>query len=729
VSVAHALPGLNDGSRYRAALVRAFTPDPLLTIAEWAQQRRVVGADSGSSAPGRWDNAKTPFAVEIMACLDADHPARTVTLKVASQICKSEVALNWICQTIDVDPAPMMLLLPSLDEIGKWNATKWEPALDAMPGLRRKVLEVVERSRAGSTSSFKKFRGGFLTITTASSSKGLQARSIKRGIGDEISEMPEDAGGRGDPIEQMMTRGDAHPDAKFLLASTPAELPSCRVTQRYDASDRREFYCPCPHCGDFQTLDFDRLVAAPELPGAAALPCAGCGVLLTELDKDALLAGGVWIRRHPDERAGPVPPPHFAAADLDAHRARGSAGRDPGFWLTQVYSPFKPWGRLLEEARDAEKKGGLALKLFRQQKLALAWDPATDAPDHEKLHEARGLFVTRGVVPSWACLLTGACDVQNDRLEWAAYAWGPDKSGACIDWGVIEGDTLTDGPWIELAGVIGRRFPGEATTDLGFDAFGVDSGGGMGRTAKVYAFVRRSPGLKALKGSSKPRDLPLVEGGQAWAKDARGKSVRAKIWLVGVHEVKHTIYAMLHRGLDAAAAGERQPWGLYFPHDASEEHFRQLTAEVFRAPRSQRAGALGFWEKLPGRANEQLDLAVYAYALASSKGLERLSPSEWAALFAARAKPAEDAPLLDLVQRAVTAGAAERAATERAATERAAQGVSSPQTAAPAGVADAEPAAPATSAAPAARLAPNPDAGARSARLARLVRLNGGAKP
>jgi phage terminase large subunit GpA-like protein len=720
MSAALAIAGLDDGARFRAALTRAATPEPLLTIAEWAQQRRVVGADSGSSAPGRWDNAKTPFAVEIMDCLDADNPARTVTLKVASQIVKSEVALNWICATIDVDPAPMMLLLPSLDEIGKWNATKWEPALDAMPELRRKVLEVIERARSGSTTTFKKFRGGFLTITTASSSKGLQARSIKRGIGDEISEMPEDAGGRGDPVEQMMTRGDAHPDAKFLLASTPSELPSCRITQRYDASDRREYYCPCPHCGDFQTLDFERLAPAPELPGGAALPCAGCGVLLTELDKEGLLAGGVWIRRHPDESAGPVPPTHFPAEDLAVHRARGAGGRDPGFWLTQVYSPFKPWSRLLEEARDAEQKGGLALKLFRQQKLALAWDPATDAPDHEKLHEVRGLHVKRGVVPAWACLLTGACDVQNDRLEWAAYAWGPDKSGACIDWGVIEGDTLTDGPWIELAKVISRRFPGEATIDLGFDAFGIDSGGGKGRTAKVYAFVRRSPGLRALKGSSKPRDLPLVEGGQAWAKDERGKSVRAKIWLVGVHEVKHTIYAMLHRALDAAALGERQPWGLYFPHDASEEHFRQLTAEVFRAPRSQRAGALGYWERLPGRANEQLDLAVYAYALASSRGLERLSPSEWAALFAARAKPAEDAPLLDLVQRAA----------ERAATERAAQGsFSAPSTAAPAPVADAADTAagaPPAPPAPAARLAPNPNASGRAALLARYAAHNGG---
>lgn len=713
------IAGLAPGVIVTRALARAATPEPMYSTAEWAEARRYVAEESGSSAPGKWSNAKTPFAVEMMDCLDPEHPARTVTLKIASQICKSEVALNWIGKTIDVDPAPMMLLLPSLDEIGKWGATKWEPTLAATPALRGKVFDVVERGK-GSTTSFKKFRGGFLTITTASSSKGLQARSIKRGIADEISEFPEDAGGRGDPIDQMMTRADGHPDAKFLFCSTPSEAGSCRITQRYEASDARELYCPCPHCGDWQTLDYDRMQADDAAPFGAVLPCAGCGARLTELDKPELLARGVWIKRHGDEAAGAVPPPHFVDEDMPLCRARGSAGRDPGFWLTQMYSPFKPWGALLREGVEAEAKGPLAKKVFRQQKLALAWDPSTDAPDHVKLYEARGGHVTRGVVPAWACLVTGACDVQNDRLEWAAYAWGPDKSGARIDWGVIEGDTLTDAPWAALAQVVSRRFPGEATIPLGFDAFGIDSGGGTGRTAKVYQFVKRSPGLKALKGASNPRTLPLVEGGETWAKNAQGKKVTARVWLVGGHEIKKTIYDMLHRGLDAATTDERAPWGLYFTADSSEDNFKQLTAEVFKEPRSRRPGALGWWERLAGRPNEQLDLVVYAYALAWSKGLERFGPSEWSQLMAARAAPVGDAPLLDLVARDLDPRAASAApagpSSQPLPGARDGGAVQRAQDEPEAGAAPtAEP--------PAGALAPNPDG--RGSRLDRLKKLRG----
>ena len=43
-------------------------------------------------------------------------------------------------------------------------------------------------------------------------------------------------------------------------------------------------------------------------------------------------------------------------------------------------------------------------------------------------------------------------------------------------------------------------------------------------------------------------------------------------------------------------------------------------AEVFRKPKTQRAGARGWWERIPGQANERLDLAVYARALFWRRG-------------------------------------------------------------------------------------------------------------
>ncbi len=715
ISAVRNIRGLASASVLNRALARAAQPEPVLTTAEWAEERRYVAAESGSPKPGRWKNATTPFGVEIMDCLEPEHPSRVVTLMIGSQMIKSEVILNWIGKTIDVDPAPMMLVLPSLNEIRTWNATKWEPTRKATPVLRQKVRENIERSGDGSKTNFKAFPGGSLIVATASSSKELQARSVKRAALDEISEYPDDVGGRGDPIDQVITRADAHVDAKFLLASTPAELPSCRINKFYEASDRRELYCACPECGELQTLAFERL---GHFFGQIGMSCLGCGVILTDEHKRELLEGCVWLKCYPGTDENPAPPDHFDASELAHWRARGSDGRQPGFWLPQTYSPFKTWALLLREGEEAEAGSAEKRKTFRQQKLAKPWDPSVDAPDHGKLFAAKGQHVVRGVIPAWATLITGAADVQNDRIEWAAYAWGPDKSGARFDWGICAGDTLTDGPWIALADVIGRKWCGEACVDLGFDAFGVDSGGGKGRTARTYAFCQRSPRVRALKGSSDPKALIYNQGLMQKAKLSGGNFARARVDLIGGSEVKHIIMAMLHRGVDAFPTGERLPVGLYFTADTSEETFRQLTAEIFKTPKSRRAGASGYWEQLSARANEQLDLAVYCYGLAWNEGLERWGPTEWARLIAARAKTIDDAPLLNLAQReAHNFSEQEQASAADEADGGGADG-SGPAVETP----------PATPSHPAAKMASNPSAGGtRPSWMDKFATINKGA--
>lgn len=634
--------------RVYRALSTAAEPTPELNVAEWAEQRRYVSAEAGSSRPGKWSNATVPFAVEIMLCLAPEHPARIVTMMIASQIVKTEIGLNWIGQTMDVDPAPFLVMQPSLDEARLFSSTKFEPMVEATPSLKGKVFDVVERSRSGSTTRTKKFRGGVLHIVSAGASKDLQGKSVKRVFADEIAEYKMDAGDRGDPLAQGITRTDGHADYKVLQASTPKELPTCRITDEYEKGDRRRYYVACPHCAVRQTLELEGLVSQGE---AAFYTCGACGVLIGEEHKTAMLAEGVWLKTYPsDDAENPFPPSLIEPQDLERWRARGTEGREPSFHLSQLYSPFKSWSRLLGEAREADRAPATR-KTFRQQKLGLAWDPAVDAPDYEELFKARGHHVRRGFVPEWACLLTGAADVQNDRIEWAVYAWGPEQTGARIDWGVIWGDTATSAPFVELASVVQQRWPGEATVDLGLDAFGIDSGGAEGRTAKVYEFVRRAIGLKALKGASKHDGLPLEEGSIGKARTKSGKFVKGKVWLVNGYALKKQIYAMLYRGVTAQEEGARLPVALYYTADSSEEHFKQLTAEVFKEPRSRRAGARGYWEHISGRANEQLDLAVYCYALAWDKGLESWGDTEWSRLFAARAKPSEEAPLLDYAAR------------------------------------------------------------------------------
>lgn len=608
-----------------------------------------MAAESGSSRPGKWLNATTPYGVEMMECLDNDYPARRVIVSAAAQLIKSELFLNWAGQTICDDPAPMMLVLPSLDELRNWNSTKWQPTLDATPALKRRVFERVERSRSGSTTSFKAFRGGFLMVTTAMSSKGLQGRSVKRLACDEVSEFPLDTGGRGDPIKQAETRGDGHDDFKALYTSTPKELPGCRITKMLEAGDHRIYYVDCPHCGEAQQLLFERFQAPTASNPRVAYGCHGCGADIDEIHKPAMLAGGRWLKTYAsDDPANPPPPVHFPSIDVPHWRSRSSEGRDPSFHIWQAYSPFKSWSVLWAEYEEA-KKDDADLKVFWQQKLGRAWDPATDAPDEQKLFEARGRFVKRGVVPAWACELVLAVDNQGDRIEWDGYAMGPDLSMARFDWGVIEHDPLTPEAWADLAEVVGRRYPGEVTVPLGWDMVGVDLGGKKGTTERVYRFVRGRANVVAIKGSSNPDEVPLRKGKRRVLRLKDGSSLTIEPHLIGGHGLKLAVYSMLQTSLDAV--NDRLPAGLYNPSDATLEDFKQYTAEVYRKPATQRVGAVGWWDRLPGRANERLDNAVYARGMFWSRGAYARTEEEWRAMFEARAeRPEAVLPLFEAVE-------------------------------------------------------------------------------
>lgn len=656
------LAGLASGATtVFGAFAAAAQPNVPRPVAVWAEEDRYVAAESGSARPGKWLNSTSPLAVEPMACLDADYPCRRVVLAIAAQLFKSEVGLNWIGQTICDDPASMMLVVPSIDEQRNWNNTKWQPTLDAQAASGRPwpVFDVVERGRTGSTTAFKRFRGGYLVITTAASSKGLQGRSIKRLLCDEVSEFPTEVGGRGDPIRQAETRGDGHEDFKALHTSTRKELPGCRITAMYEAGDRRQPYVACPDCGHYQFLEFERM-QPPDAKGRVTFACAAHGCVIDEVSKPAMLDGAVWLKTYPSESPdNPAPPEHFPTSDLAGWvQRRGhfapAEGREPSFDAWQAYSKLKSWARLWGEYQEALEdvrsgKDPDALKVFWQQKLNRAWESASDAPDHQKLFNVRGRFVKRrGVVPSWACEIIGVADVQGDRIEWAAYAYGPDLASARFDWGVIDIDPLEPEAWAELALVVGRRFEGEATIPLGFDAFGVDLGGKKGVTERVYRFVRGRHNVYAVKGSSDLDGAPLVVGKRRTLRLKDGTAITVQPHLIGSHGLKSVIYGALAVTLEADQA--RLPGGLYNPADATHEDFKQLVSETYQQPKTARASARGWWARIAGQANEQLDLAVYARGLAWWRGAFTRTLAEWQALFEARAKtPDQPLPLFAAV--------------------------------------------------------------------------------
>ncbi|TWB33079.1 phage terminase large subunit family protein [Nitrospirillum viridazoti] len=625
------------------------------TVPEWAAKVRMVSAESGSSyADGKdvpYLHENAPHMVEVMECLSLQHPSFEVTMMGSAQIAKSEAGLNLIGSVIDDDPSPILVLLPSLDEQKKYIRLKLQPMIEATPSLRDKVRSMKSRDEDGSTSSMKKFRGGYVFVATASSSKALQMVSYRIIVGEEVTEWPLDVGGRGDPQDQAIHRTKAYRErrgAKCYWPATPGVLGSCRITVKYERGDMRRRYVACPHCGAWQVLKFENLRWDQETApfGAYFLCASGHGCVITQADKDEMMWGGVWLKTYPvaedDDTGDEAPGPVVLPDQIERFRRRPSRGREPSFAIWQAYSMWVSWEATVKEWLDArgnpEKE-----KAFSQQVKGEAWEEKGDAPPAEKLLALREDFPSQKLPPG-ALFITAHTDVQGYGLKGDVYAWGEGMECWRIDGWTIEGDPADDRVWALLAERVRRRYEDCHGQWWQIDAFGVDSGY---LSPRVYKFARdmKRQGYErvfATDGMPGP-SLPPIGMPTKVLVNWRGKREGTVLkWPIGTWPMKLEVFGALNRLLrssESAMDPDGNPWrGLpHFNGDVDLTFFKEVTAEYLKV--GERGGK-PFREWIKTGVNDRLDTFVGARALASHVLNEAgADKSTWAALAAAR-KPA-----------------------------------------------------------------------------------------
>ncbi|XAI95598.1 tail assembly protein [Nostoc phage Nsp-JY21] len=625
-------------------------PAPKLSVSEWAARFRVVSAESGSRYPGPWRNDRAPHLVDVMDALGPGDPCEDVVLVASAQVGKSECGVNFFGYVVAQDPGPMILVLPSHDEASKYVRTKLQPAIDETPQLRARVLEMTNRTERGSTAAYKKFRGGFGQVTFAGSSKGLQMLSAKYTIGDEVSEWPATAGERGDPVEQLKVRTKTYErDRKRLWVSTPAIAGTCRITADYEASDKRKRYVPCPECGAYQVLTFDKLKWDSDTrPHRAWFECQANGCVISHLNKSDMLDKGVWLATAGDDAPGPVIDPQ----DMPRWRDLPKAGPVRGFAIWQAYSKFTSWDSIVSEYLHA-RGGHERMRVFTQQVLGEAWEDRGDAPEAEKLHGQRLSKddFSLGTLPHGPVVLTGAVDVQGNRLEWAVWGWSEGMTRWLIDRGVVQGDPNHETTWRAMAQVMQAAVYRGADPErpaLEVDAWAVDSGY---CSHAVYMFTRGRPRTFAVDGKF-GRTEPMIGSPKKVEVRWSGKKLPkgATLWPVGTFPLKSDLYAAIRKTVAGPSpeTGQFAQGAMILPGDIDLAYAEQLTAEHL-VEKEMRSGVVQrVWQKLSGRPNEALDIACYARAMAYHLKLDRLTPEGWAALRADRKQKPVQASLFDV---------------------------------------------------------------------------------
>jgi len=612
---------------------QGLRPQPRLTLPQWADKYRVLSSMS-SAIGGPWRTSRVEIARGPMMAV-TESGVSIITVMSCTQVMKTALLENVIGYKAHLDPCPMLLTQPKDDSVRSFSKERLAPMTRATPVLKNLLGDENTRN-SSDTLDYKEFPGGFLALASAGSPANLAMRAIRITLMDEIDKY--ETTKEGDPI----TLGEER-TATFkwnhlrIRTCSPTWEETSRIYKSYLSSDQRRAYCACPHCGFEQTLEFFRHVEWEKAsdgvhePETAAIYCESCGAAWSEAERLAICTtegGFKWKQTRPfvccGERQEPMKQDCW---EWDAKNQVGLAcckqcgeravsNEHAGFHCSKLHSPFSSVVELANKWLDA-KDDPETKQTFYNTALGLpfALKALKKVETHSLISRCE---IYPAQVPKGVVILTAGVDVQAGgsanvgRLECEVVGFGltpGSEESWSIEHKMFQGDPSQPQVWKELDEYLLGGFEYEGGGRMAIRGVCVDSGGH--NTNEVYNFCRARMGRNfwAIKGAndsggqwSPVWPIPKLEPGKF-----RQTGYRPVI--IGVNAAKQTIYDRL-KIVDAG------PGYCHFPAGRTPAYFDQLTSETLILEKKGGVQARK-WVLQRGRANEALDLRVYAFAALS----------------------------------------------------------------------------------------------------------------
>lgn len=549
------------------AAMLTLKPPPRLSVAEWADRERRLSSESSAEA-GRWHTARAEYQRGIMDAI-SDPLLRDVVVMAGAQVGKTEMLLNCIGFHIAHDPAPILVVQPTLEMAQSFSKDRLAPMLRDTPTLRGKVKDPRSRD-ANNTTTHKVFSGGHISLVGSNSPSGLASRPIRVVLCDEVDRYPPSAGSEGDPIQLARKRSATFWNRKIAMVSTPTNKGASRIEAAFEESDKRYFHVPCEDCDHEQRLKWSNVQWEKDKPETAHYICEECGSVWDDAKRLRAIRKGSWV-----------------ATEAFAGVA--------GFHINGIYSPWTPMADAVRDFLSA-KKLPETLRVWTNVYLAETWEDQGERVDDYSVAERAETFGDK--IDDRIELITAGLDVQDDRIACEIVGWGRDEESWSLDYREIYGDLSTPTIWNDIDEHLKQSFRTENGRELAIRSACIDSGGHY--TQAVYTFTRTREGRRifAIKGMA-GESRPIV------SRPTKNNIGKVKLFTLGVHSIKELIFSRLKITMEGAGY-------CHFPDDRPDEYFKQLAASEKIVTRFHKGFPKREFVKTRNR-NEALDCRVYAY--------------------------------------------------------------------------------------------------------------------
>lgn len=598
---------LQHGAGYcYGGLARNCKPRDRLTVSQWSDRNRWLTSKQ-SGEPGRWQTKRNPLLQEIMDCLSVHSPVHEIVVMKSSQVGVTEATVNVIGYTMDHAPAPLMVLMPTLESRDKWKVQKLNPLITDTQVIRD-LLGGMRSRDAANRADIIDFPGGILFLSGGNSPNSYAQNSARIVVMDDLDRFPEEVGAEGDPVSLGRGRTKAFRRSKLLLISTPTVKDASLIEREYENSDRRRYHLPCPACGEYQHLKWSNLrwdAAVTEV----WYQCENseCGHEIREHHKPAMLAKGRWIAEDP---SNPRRGYHISA-------------------LTAPIGLGPSWLELAQEWKTAHTDQA-TLKTFLNTNLGETWaDTTSQLKPHELAKRAED--VPQGTIPVGCLAITIGVDTQDKYLAINVLGIGPHHYWV-LEYHELQGDTTLSTTWDMLEQqFVNREWKNAFGMTIRPRGVGIDSRGH--RSEEVRQFVARRTlqvPVYSLQGSTSRMGRPIAMNPSHPDKNRKGKVVRDGygVWNVGTEHCKDWIFGRLASDAEFDHEGRM----IRFPAGLDDDYWYGLLSEVKDPTKNRYVKKRGAKHK----RNEPLDTFVYAWAICHHKNIMlgktrtgRIDPNYW----------------------------------------------------------------------------------------------------
>jgi len=562
-----------------------FKPEPDCPVWLWAENNVILSSLESADMSGKFSSAVTPFIREPLECF-RNPQVHEVTLVFATQVCKTLMIMLGVAWWLEHHAGRCIWVMDSKENALSFSETRWQPLINdcsalaaMMPSDRHQFKNMQQRMGAS-----------IINFVGSNSPGNLSQRPADLLVMDEVDKFAVTTAREANAVDLAEQRTKARTSTTIIKTSSPTTTEGL-IWKSFLAGDQRQYFLPCPHCGEFILLEFENVKWDPAakyskgwnlgmVMQTARYRCQKCGGEIHDGQKTAMLRDGQWRPTNP----------HAAPGQRSYH-------------LNSLYSPWAKttFGNLAVEFLKHKER--YDMKGWDNGYMARPTEEKCERVDWELLATRREAYAIGELeepatrLPAGVAVLTAFCDVQDTWLEWFVWGWGEGSENWLIEHQRIEGPPSQRYTWAALRQTILAARP------LPLDWTFIDYGGHFGQEAIEFCRQMATHRVYLGKGDE-ARDCP-VNG-----RIGKTKKPVTRLFHTGVGNAKRRLFAMMNNG-------EKGPGYCHFSDQADDEFFKQLCAEELRTKYEKGSPIEYFFQTRP--RNEALDGFVGCYA-----GLKRL---------------------------------------------------------------------------------------------------------